>query len=426
MTVIVAGAGIGGLTFALSLHQMGIPVRVFEQSERLQPLGVGINVLPHAVRELDELGLRDAVVGLGIETAELAYYTKRGQRIWSEKRGLAAGYRWPQVSVHRGRLQMMLLDAARQRLGDDAIVTGRKVAAFRETEDGVTVDLVDRHGAAAGTASGDLLIACDGIHSTIRRHFFPDEGPPIWNGAILWRGVTVAEPFLSGQSMIMAGHEFQKFVCYPIGHEDPGPDGAPRQLINWIAEKKFAPDHDWPREDWNRPGDPADFLPDFEDWRFDWLDVPELIRAASAIYEFPMVDRDPLPHWGRGRVTLLGDAAHPMYPIGSNGASQAILDARVLTARLVESGLAPEALRAYESERNPATAKIVAANRANGPEQVMQLVETRAPDGFDDIDAVITAEEREEHARSYKQIAGFDVEGLNARPPIVRVGGAAS
>ena len=426
MTVIVAGAGIGGLTFALSLHQMGIPVRVFEQSERLQPLGVGINVLPHAVRELDELGLRDAVVGLGIETAELAYYTKRGQRIWSEKRGLAAGYRWPQVSVHRGRLQMMLLDAARQRLGDAAIVTGRKVAAFRETGDGVTVDLVDRHGAAAGTASGDLLIACDGIHSTIRRHFFPDEGPPIWNGAILWRGVTVAEPFLSGQSMIMAGHEFQKFVCYPIGHEDPGPDGAPRQLINWIAEKKFAPDHDWPREDWNRPGDPAEFLPDFEDWRFDWLDVPELIRAASAIYEFPMVDRDPLPHWGRGRVTLLGDAAHPMYPIGSNGASQAILDARVLTARLVESGLSPAALRAYESERNPATAKVVAANRANGPEQVMQLVETRAPDGFDDIDAVITAEEREEHARSYKQIAGFDVEGLNARPPIVPVGGAAS
>ncbi len=426
MTVIVAGAGIGGLTFALSLHQMGIPVRVFEQSERLQPLGVGINVLPHAVRELDELGLRDAVVGLGIETAELAYYTKRGQRIWSEKRGLAAGYRWPQVSVHRGRLQMMLLDAARQRLGDAAIVTGRKVAAFRETGDGVTVDLVDRHGAAAGTASGDLLIACDGIHSTIRRHFFPDEGPPIWNGAILWRGVTVAEPFLSGQSMIMAGHEFQKFVCYPIGHEDPGPDGAPRQLINWIAEKKFAPDHDWPREDWNRPGDPADFLPDFESWRFDWLDVPELIRAASAIYEFPMVDRDPLPHWGRGRVTLLGDAAHPMYPIGSNGASQAILDARVLTARLVESGLSPAALRAYESERNPATAKVVAANRANGPEQVMQLVETRAPDGFDDIDAVITAEEREEHARSYKQIAGFDVEGLNARPPIVPVGGAAS
>jgi 5-methylphenazine-1-carboxylate 1-monooxygenase len=231
--------------------------------------------------------------------------------------------------------------------------------------------------------------------------------------------VTVAEPFLTGRTMIMAGHEFQKFVCYPIGEEEPAADGTPRQLINWIAEKKFAPDHDWPREDWNRPGDPADFLPDFEPWRFDWLDVPALIRNARAIFEFPMVDRDPLPRWGEGRVTLLGDAAHPMYPIGSNGASQAILDARVLTARLLDRGLAPPALRAYEDERRPATAKIVAANRANGPEQVMQLVETRAPNGFEDIDAVITPAEREEQARNYKRIAGFDVESLNARDAIV-------
>ncbi len=419
MTVLVAGAGIGGLTLALSLHQVGIPVRVFEQSGRLQPLGVGINVLPHAVRELDELGLREALVGLGIETAELAYYTKRGQRIWSEKRGLAAGYRWPQVSVHRGRLQMLLFEAARDRLGADAIVTGRKVVGFRESADGVTLRLADRHGTEVGEATGALLVACDGIHSSIRRHFFPGEGPPIWNGAILWRGVTVASPFLTGRSMIMAGHEFQKFVCYPVAEEAPAPDGAPRQLINWIAEKKFAPDHDWPREDWNRPGDPADFLPDFEDWRFDWLDIPALIRAAGAIYEFPMVDRDPLPHWGAGRVTLLGDAAHPMYPIGSNGASQAILDARVLTARLIEHGASAAALSAYAAERNPATAKVITANRANGPEQVMQLVETRAPDGFDDIDAVISAAERAEHARSYKRIAGFDVETLNARPAIV-------
>ena len=420
MTVLVAGAGIGGLTLALSLHQAGIPVRVYEQTAELQPLGVGINVLPHAVRELDELGLRADLVAAGIETAELAYYTKRGQRIWSERRGLAAGYRWPQVSVHRGRLQMLLFAAARARLGPEATVTGRRVAGYRTTGAGVTVELADRHGAPAGTADGRLLVACDGIHSSIRRHFFPDEGPPIWNGAILWRGVTVAAPFLTGRSMIMAGHEFQKFVCYPIAEEPPAHDGTPRQLINWIAEKKLSPDHDWPREDWNRPGDPADFLPDFEEWRFDWLDVPGLIRAAQAIFEFPMVDRDPLLHWGAGPVTLLGDAAHPMYPIGSNGASQAILDARVLTARLIEHGLSPKALRAYEAERNPATAKVVAANRANGPEQVMQLVETRAPDGFDDIDAVITAEEREDHARSYKRIAGFDVDALNARAPIVR------
>ena len=421
MTVLVAGAGIGGLTLALSLHQAGIPVRIFEQAAQIQPLGVGINVLPHAVRELDELGLRAGLVDQGIETAELAYYSKRGQRIWSEPRGLTAGYRWPQVSVHRGRLQMLLFHAVRERLGPEAIVSGRKVAAFEQDGQGVNLHLTDRDGSAAGTVAGDLLVACDGIHSTIRHHFFPDEGPPIWNGAILWRGVTVAPPFLTGRSMIMAGHEFQKFVCYPIAEEEPAADGSPRQLINWIAEKKFAPDHDWPREDWNRPGDPADFLPDFEPWRFDWLDVPALIRSARAIFEFPMVDRDPLPHWGQGRVTLLGDAAHPMYPIGSNGASQAILDARVLTARLLERGLTVEALRAYQLERNPATAKIITANRANGPEQVMQLVETRAPDGFDDIDGVITAAEREDHARRYKQIAGFDIETLNTRPSIVSV-----
>lgn len=418
MTVLVAVAGIGGLTLALSLHQAGIPVQLIEQAERLAPLGVGINLLPHAVRELDELDLRERLVTIGIETAELAYYSKRGQRIWSEPRGLAAGYRWPQVSIHRGALQMLLLETAQARLGPEAMRLGAKVAGVTQDGEGVTLALTDRHGAPAGSLAGAVLVAADGIHSTVRRQFFPDEGPPIWNGAILWRGVSEAAPFLTGRSMIMAGHERQKFVCYPISNDA---EAAGDQVINWIAEKKFAPDHEWSREDWNRPGDPADFLPDFESWRFDWLDVPGLIRAARAVYEFPMVDRDPLPRWSHGRATLLGDAAHPMYPIGSNGASQAILDARVLTAELMAHGVGEAALAAYEAARRPATAAIVTANRQNGPEQVMQLVELRAPDGFDDIDAVVSSAEREATAQGYKRIAGFEVETLNSRPSIVQL-----
>jgi 2-polyprenyl-6-methoxyphenol hydroxylase-like FAD-dependent oxidoreductase len=397
MTVIVAGAGIGGLTLALSLHQAGIPVQLIEQSERLAPLGVGINLLPHAVRELDELGLRNRLVVSGIETAELSYYSPRGQRIWSEPRGLEAGYRWPQVSIHRGVLQMLLYDSVCERLGTDAVSLGTRVAGVVQTDDGVEAALTDRRGMPAGSVTGAVLIAADGI---------------------LWRGVSEGPPFLTGRSMIMAGHERQKFVCYPISNAAATPG---QQVINWIAEKKFDADHDWPREDWNRPGDPADFLPDFEGWRFDWLDVPGLIRGARAIFEFPMVDRDPLPRWSHGRVTLLGDAAHPMYPIGSNGASQAILDARVLTAELMAHGPGEAALYAYDAARRPATAAIVAANRQNGPEQVMQLVQTRAPDGFDDIDAVVSPAEREATAQGYKRIAGFEVEALNARPSIVQL-----
>lgn len=417
MTVLVAGAGIGGLTLALSLHQAGLPVRVFETASEVKPLGVGINLLPHAVRELDELGLLPRLDSLGVRTAELAYYSKRGQLIWREPRGEAAGYKWPQISVHRGRLQLMLLDAVRERLGAEAIATGRHLHDWRDDGEAVTARFTDRQSGAAREETGALLIGCDGIHSALRGRLYPDEGAPIWNGAILWRGIARAKPYLTGRSMIMAGHEFQKFVCYPIST----PDAEGKALINFIAERKFAPDHQWRREDWNRRGAPADFLPQFEAWRFDWLDVPALIRAAEAVYEYPMVDRDPLPRWSAGRATLLGDAAHAMYPIGSNGASQAILDARVLTREILAHGMTAEALEAYEAERRPATAQIVLANRRNGPEQVMQRVEELAPEGFQRIEEVLDPAELEETASGYKRLAGFDKEALNGRPPIVPV-----
>ena len=419
MTVLIAGAGIGGLTLALSLHQIGVKSVIFESVADIRPLGVGINVLPHAARELIELGLEDKLSRVAIQTAELAYFSKHGRAIWSEPRGRLAGYNWPQFSIHRGELQVLLLAEAQERLGHDAIRHGHHLDRWEETEGGVRAHFTDRHtGNSKGVVDAAVLVAADGIHSSARAKLYPEEGPPIWNGAILWRGVTVAKPFLTGRTMAMIGHGQQKFVTYPISTDTGQADTA---LINWIAEIKFDDDYTWRREDWNRPGTTEDFLPAFESWRFDWLDVPDLVRGAERIYEYPMVDRDPLPKWTHGSMTLLGDAAHPMYPIGSNGASQAILDARVLTREFQRLGVGPAALQAYEAERRPATAKIVTANRASGPDEILDMVENRAPAGFDDIDRVVPYDERASIADKYKALAGFDKDALNKRPSIVGV-----
>ncbi len=419
MTFLIAGGGIGGLTLALSLHQIGIPCRVFESVPALKPLGVGINVLPHAVRELIELGLHDKLDATGVRTRELAYFSKSGKPIWSEPRGVEAGYKWPQFSIHRGALQQILLDTAIERLGADNILTSHHLSDWTETADGIRADFIDRAtGKPAGSYDGTLLIAADGIHSAIRQKLYPQEGAPLWNGRILWRGVTRSKPFLSGRTMIMAGHEILKFVCYPISRS---PDADGNYDINWIAERHMPPTYQWRREDYNRSAKLDEFLPWFEDWRFDWLDVPGLIRNCAHAYEYPLVDRDPVDRWTFGRVTLMGDAAHPMYPIGSNGASQAILDARVLTREILAQGEVPAALEAFEAERRPATTDLVMLNRKNGPEQVMQIVEERAPNGYGVVTDVLSQQELEAIAANYKRVAGFQVEGLNAKPPIVPV-----
>ncbi|MEL6801075.1 MAG: flavin-dependent oxidoreductase [Pseudomonadota bacterium] len=416
MTVLIAGAGITGLTLGLSLHQVGIPFRIFEAVREVRPLGVGINLQPHAVRELVELGLEAHLDQVGLRTEEVAYFSQHGQLIWREPRGVLAGYNWPQFSLNRGGLQMLLYRAVRARCGE-VIETGSTVTGWSETGAGIEITLTDRKtGQGRGTATGNVLIGADGINSATRAALYPGEGPAQWGGTMMWRGVTYGPRFLTGRSVTMTGRKDVKFVAYPIGETDDG-----LSEINWIADLTMPANYDWRQQDWNREGALEEFLPYFADWSFDWLDVPATIRGAARVFEYPMVDRNPLPRWSHGRVTLLGDAAHAMYPIGSNGASQGILDARILARELRGRGLGPDALDAYDDARRADVNALVLANRGDGPDKILDIVAERAPDGFDDINTVMPLAERQTFADGYKQVAGMDIAALNARPPLVAV-----
>lgn len=409
MKIVIAGAGIGGLTAAMCLHRAGHDVQVYEAVSELRPLGVGINIQAGAVRILCSLGLEPALAATAIETRELRYANRHGQTIWADPRGRHAGLPWPQFSIHRGELQMILFNAAREMLGADRIRLGRRIARFAQHHGKVTAHFVDRDGMPAENAEADLLIGADGIHSAVRAHFYPDEGPPKWQGILMWRGVTVGKPYLGGNTMVQAGHHNQKFVCYPISraHAERG-----EALINWICDLYMGDGALPSREDWNKPGRLEDFLPRFADWNFGWLDVPEVIRNAHTILEFPMIDRDPLPRWSHGHITLLGDAAHPMYPIGSNGASQAILDGEAITQELAVGDDPEKALRRYEERRLPPTARIVESNRRKGIDVMLDIVEQRAPQGFTDLESVLPADELEKIVGDYKKLVTQDRETL--------------
>ena len=417
MKIAIIGGGIGGMTLALALHAAGIDdVEVYESASAIKELGVGINVQPHAVRELTELGLLDDLADVGIPTAEFVLYSKHGQRIWGEPRGLAAGYRWPQFSIHRGQLLGILHRAVVARLGSDGIHPGHHLARFGQEGGRVWGEFVDRaSGVGIDRVEADLLVGCDGMHSVVRQTLYPDEGPPKWNGITMWRAVTEGEPFLSGRTLIMTGYFGRRVVVYPISkrHEDQG-----RALINWVAEFKTDDGRPMPEQDWSHTARHEDAIAPFASFAFDFLDVPALIRGAEVVYQYPMMDRDPLPTWDFGRVTLLGDAAHPMYPVGANGASQAILDARVLARELALRPTIEAAVMAYDSDRRPATAAVVFANRQVGPERSMDLVEERAPDRFANLEDVISHAELEEISQNYKRTAGFDPEVLNTRPSL--------
>ena len=411
-SILIAGGGVGGLTLALSLHQAGIACRVFEAAPEIRSLGVGINLLPHAMRELTELGLLDALRAVAVETREVCFYNRYGQFIHKEPRGKFAGYDWPQLSIHRGDLHEVLLAAVRQRLGGDAFVLGKKAVGFTQDADSITLQFED-----GTSAQGSAVVGCDGIHSAIRKQLHPGEGPPAYQGINMWRGVTRGKPYLSGASMVIAGWlEAGKMVIYPIRNMvDERGDAI--QLINWVAEVQS------PRnvlQDWNLAGKLDDFYPVFAGRTHDWLDIDALIRNADSILEYPMVDREPLSHWTEGRATLLGDAAHPMYPRGSNGGGQAILDARVLTGCLKREHGVPNALKAYEENRLKPAYEVVLANRAIGPDAILRTVHERTDDKpFGKIEDVISAEEMVDSGENYKRIAGFEREALRNRPSLV-------
>ena len=410
MEILIVGGGIGGLVLALSLHQAGVACRVFEAAPEIRPLGVGINLLPHAVRELTELGLQQRLAQVAVATREVVFCNRFGQFIFREPRGRFAGYDWPQFSIHRGDLHAVLVAALRERLGPGALTLGARCVALEEDAEAVTARFAD-----GSTARGAAAIGCDGVHSAVRRILHPDEGLPSWQGINMWRGVTRARPFLTGASMVIGGWlEVGKMVVYPIRGDV---DGRGTQLVNWVAEIQS------PRnvmQDWNLAGRLADFLPIFAGWRFEWLDVVALLERAEAILEYPMVDREPLPFWTRGRVTLLGDAAHPMYPRGSNGAGQAILDARVLAGCLKRDADVPAALRAYEAVRLAPAYQVVLANRSAGPDSILRTVHERSGDRpFERVEDVIRPEELAALSQNYQRIAGFERESLARRASFV-------
>ena len=411
MKVLIAGGGVGGLVTALMLHARGIDCEIFEQSDAIRELGVGINTLPHAIKELADLGLLERLDAVAIRTYELFYTNRFGQEIWREPRGLDAGYDIPQFSIHRGRLQGVIYQAVRARLGESRIHLNCRLGSFKEDDSGVTAWFFDRNGSHRKTARGDVLIGADGIHSMVRAKLFPHEGPPNWNGLMLYRGTADWPAFLTGRSMVVAGGLSAKLVVYPIAEGSR----ADKRLTNWAVIGRVGDGSTPPpqKQDWSRPGRFEDLMPHVQRFRIPFVDARALIEATTEFWEYPMCDRDPLPRWSHGRVTLLGDAAHPMYPVGSNGASQAILDARFLADRLTDAEHAIHALWLYEQNRLPATADIVRSNRRGGPEGVIDAVEERAPEGFSNIDDVLSFEQRKAIVRGYASRAGYATEQVN-------------
>ena len=409
--------GIGGLAMALQCQRRGLDCLVFEAVPHIEPLGVGINLLPHSVRILGQLGLLDPLHAIAVETSTLAFFNQWGQLIWQEPPGLAAGYDYPQFSIHRGELQTLLLNEVILKCGSDSILTGHAIKRFdvgNATTPATAVFENRQTGEEIGEVCAEVIIAADGIHSTVRAAFHPNEGLPRYSGRLLWRGSTMAPAFLDGRSMIQAGHATQKAVVYPISSRAFPANG--KNLTNWIMERSV-PGTTPPRQDWSKRVDKSVFAEHFARYQWNWLDVPGLIANGTDAFEYPMCDRDPLPRWSHGRVTLLGDAAHPMYPIGSNGALQAILDAASLADALHDCAAIEQTLARYEAERRETTAKIVLANRGNGPDQVMQLAEERAPQGFRHIHDIIGQDELQSIAAQYKQTAGFSHSQVIAPDP---------
>ena len=417
--VLIAGGGIGGLATALTLHQIGVPCAVFEAVREMKPLGVGINLQPNAVRELYDLGITQAELDrVGVPAKEWALVGLNGNDIYSEPRGVDAGYNWPQYAVHRGQFHMLLYDAVVARLGSDAVKLGARVTGYRKTERGVTA-MIEHADGTTSQEEGALLIGADGIHSAVRAQMHPDQPPIHWGGAVMWRGTALAKPIRTAASFVGLGTHRQRVVFYPISHPDPATGLA---TINWIAEVTLDHSEGWKQSGWFRQVPTSDFAHHFDNWIWDWLDVPAMIRASGSAFENPMIDRDPVSTWQDGPVALLGDAAHAMYPTGSNGASQAIVDARVLGAAMVEQGATPAAFAAYDTALCGPISQLILRNRGAGPFGLLNLVDERCGGTFDTIDDVIPPQERADFMAGYKAAAGFAIEKLNAAPRTIAAG----
>ena len=402
MNIAIVGGGIAGLSFALGLHKRGIDCDVFEAVTDIKEIGVGITLLPHAMRELAELGLQDALEAVGIENLESVFYTQHGQYVYKEARGRHAGYTLPEIGIHRGKLHRILFDAAVSRLGADKVHTGMRCSAFSQNDHGVEIEFSNAHTQTSLKVQAHIAVACDGVNSIIRTQMHPQDAL-CFAGINTWRGVTVHPPILTGKSYLRIGTvEVGKMVIYPI---IDNVDGKGNQLINWVAELQKP---NAAMNDWNRPGDPAVCAEIFKDWTFDFLNVPELILKADKVFEYPMVDKNALPFWTQGRVTLMGDAAHPMYPRGSNGSAQALIDARTLADQLAQHTDPKEALKAYEVLRLAPTAKVVETNRNVPPDFIiMKVQELSGGKPFRHIDDLITQDELRQISDHYKTVAGF-------------------
>ncbi len=412
MEAIVVGGGIAGLTAALCLHAKGINVEVFERTPEIRELGVGVNILPHATKVLDRLGLVDKLYEVGIETAELIFCHRLGQTIWQEPRGRDAGYRYPQFSIHRGRLQGVLYEEVKARIGADHVHAGHELTHVTQTDGQVTATMRLANGTTVERRA-DVAIGADGIHSNTRAAFYPGEGPPIWSGRMFWRGAAEWDPFLTGRSMIISGGMTGKLVVYPISNQGCRPG---KTLMNWaVFIPAGEPGSEPPRrENWDRRGDTNELLPFVKrTFRSDVVDVVGLISATEEIFEYPVCDRDPIDRWSFGRATMIGDAAHPMYPMGSNGASQAIIDAGEVADWLSRGLPAAEALSGFQKERIPQIAQIVRSNREGGNERVIDVVAALAPDGFTELEDVISQAQLAKIVTGYSVMAGFSKEAVN-------------
>ncbi|MEN8685209.1 flavin-dependent oxidoreductase [Marivita sp.] len=415
--VIIAGGGIAGLTLGLTLHQIGVPFTVFEAAREMKPLGVGINLQPNAVRELFDLGITaDDLDKVGLPAEEWALVGLNGREVYAEPRGLGAGYNWPQYAVHRGLLHMLLYDTLISRAGADAVQLGSKVTDYTEDSAGVVATV--QAAGANNTETGAVLVAADGIHSAIRAQMYPDQPPIHWGGAVMWRGTVRAKPMRTASSFVGLGTHRHRMVIYPISKPDE--DGT--ALINWIAEVTMDDAGAWQQDGWFKPVAIDEFIHHFEEFRYDWLDVPAMLRDADCAYVNPMIDRDPVPSWVDGAVALMGDAAHAMYPTGSNGASQAIVDARVIGAKMFEHGVTKTALAAYDAQLCAPVSELVLRNRGAGPFGLLNLLDERCGGVFDDIETVIPADERKDFMAKYKAAAGFAIETLNAAAPTIPQG----